>query len=155
MSFLPNDMESNTHYARAAFFESDGDADSVNLTTIYVELPKSEYDDSSDMESFNEDDIYDGSENSDEIIYHNIDSHMQLLDDMVCLQPRQQLRKSNKTSPMTSVHLGYLPLTRTTLAMDQKAVMNLMMSHLTGENQMYGHFPMAWYVLTITQITIV
>lgn len=57
----------------------------MTVQDVYLSFSDSEDDNSSGWECFNEDDIYDGSDNGDEIIYQIPDLEAELPDIMVCL----------------------------------------------------------------------
>jgi hypothetical protein len=65
--------------------QKEKDACIEDVQPTYVSVSDPEEDNSSGVESFDEDDIYDGSENGDEVIYRFPDSEAQSpVDSMVC-----------------------------------------------------------------------
>jgi hypothetical protein len=65
--------------------DKDGDASIWDAYRTIYGFSESDDDDSSSGESFDEDDMYDGLENKDDIIYRNPDSDTRLVLGSVCL----------------------------------------------------------------------
>ena len=86
----------------------------------YISLSDPEDEDSSGVESFDEDDIYDGSDNADEVIYQIPDSNAQAPYKIVCPSYSGSSRLITSHSPMMSYHLLQSPLMGMTSMMNWK-----------------------------------
>jgi hypothetical protein len=69
-------MKSHTRDAKGAIWKNKG-ASMKDAHPTHISLSDPEEDNSSGMESFDEDDIYDGSENGDEVIFQSPDANTQ------------------------------------------------------------------------------